>query len=231
MDSFVSYRLDGPVATIVMDDGKVNAVSPRMIRELNAAFDRAEADGAVVVLTGRSGVFSAGFDLPTLRSGGREAAVMVRSGFELAERMLSFPFPVVVACTGHAVAMGVFLVLSADYRVGVEGSYRITANEVAIGLTMPDAAIEIMRNRLTPSAFNRAVTLAEPFSAANAVETGFLDSVVPATALMETAYAVASAASTLDLAAHTASKLRARRATLAGIRAGLEAATAGLVPA
>jgi enoyl-CoA hydratase len=230
MDSIVSYRLDGPVATIVMDDGKVNAVSPRMIGELNSAFDRAEADGAVVVLTGRSGVFSAGFDLPTLRAGGPDAAVMVRSGFELAERMLSFPFPVVVACTGHAVAMGVFLVLSADYRVGVEGSYRITANEVAIGLTMPDAAIEIMRNRLTPSAFNRAVTLAEPFSPANAVETGFLDSVVPAADLMETAHAVASAASTLDLAAHAASKLRARRGTLAGLRAGLEAATAGLVP-
>jgi enoyl-CoA hydratase len=230
MDGIVSYRLDGPLATIVMDDGKVNAVSLRMIGELNSAFDRAEADGAVVVLAGRSGVFSAGFDLPTLRAGGPEAAAMVRSGFELAERMLSFPFPVVVACTGHAVAMGVFLVLSADYRVGLEGSYRITANEVAIGLTMPDAAIEIMRNRLTPSAFNRAVTLAEPFSPANAVETGFLDSVVPATALMETAQSVASAASTLDLAAHAASKLRARRGTLAGLRASLEAATAGLVP-
>jgi enoyl-CoA hydratase len=230
MDSIVSYHLDGRVATIVMDDGKVNAVSLRMIGELNSAFARAEADGAVVVLTGREGVFSAGFDLPTLRAGGSDAATMVRSGFELAERILSFPLPVVVACTGHAVAMGVFLVLSADYRVGVEGTYRIVANEVAIGLTMPDAAIEILRNRLTPSAFNRAVLLAEQFSPANAVENGFLDSVVPAAGLREAAHAVATAASTLDLAAHAASKLRARRETLAGIRAGLEAATAGLVP-
>jgi enoyl-CoA hydratase len=230
MDSIVSYLLDGSVATIVMDDGKVNVMSSRMIGEVNGALDRAEADRAVVVLTGRDGVFSAGFDLPTLQAGGTEAVAMVRSGFELAERILSFPYPVVVACTGHAVAMGVFLLLSGDYRVGVEGTYRIVANEVAIGIPLPDPAIEIMRARLTPSAFNRASVLAEPFSAGNAVAAGFLDSVVPATALAETANAVAAAASTVDLRAHAVTKLRARQATLAGIRAGIETAHAGLVP-
>lgn len=229
MDSIVSYRLDGPVATIVMDDGKVNAMSSRMIGEVNAALDRAQADRAVVVLTGRDGVFSAGFDLTTLRAGGDEAIAMVRAGFELAERVLSFPFPVVVACTGHAVAMGVFLVLSGDYRVGAEGTYRIVANEVAIGIPLPDPAIEIMRNRLTPSAFNRAGILAEPFSPANAVEAGFLDSVVPLDALSDTANAVAVAASTVDLEAHAETKRRLRRATLAGIRAALPSAHAGLV--
>jgi enoyl-CoA hydratase len=229
MDSIVSYRLDGSVATIVMDDGKVNAMSSRMIGEVNAALDKAQADRAVVVLTGRDGVFSAGFDLTTLRAGGVEAIAMVRSGFELAERVLSFPFPVVVACTGHAVAMGVFLVLSGDYRVGAEGTYRIVANEVAIGIPLPEPAIEIMRNRLTLSAFNRAGILAEPFSPANAVEAGFLDSVVPPHALSDTANAVAVAASTLDLEAHAETKRRVRRATLAGIRAGIESAHTGLV--
>jgi enoyl-CoA hydratase len=230
MDSIVSYRLDGPVATIVMDDGKVNAISPRMIGEVNAALDRAEADRAVVVLAGREGVFSAGFHLPTLRAGGSDAIVMVRSGFELAERLLSFPFPVVVACTGHAVAMGAFLLLSGDYRVGLEGTYRLVANEVAIGIPVPDPAIEILRNRLTPAAFNRAVTLAEPFSPQNAVAAGFLDTVVPAGELDPTVRAVATTASTLDMAAHVDTKLRARHGTLAGIRTGIEAATKGLVP-
>jgi len=230
MDSIVSYRLDGPVATIVMDDGKVNAMSGRMIGEVNAALDRAEADRAVVVLGGREGVFSAGFHLPTLQGGGADAISMVRGGFELAARILSYPYPVVVACTGHAVAMGVFLVLSGDYRVGAEGSYRIVANEVAIGLALPDSGIEIMRNRLTPSAFNRAVTLAEQFSPQNAVETGFLDAVVPAAELEKAVREVATGASKLDLAAHATSKLRARRDALARIRAGIEAATEGLVP-
>ena len=230
MDSIVSYRLDGPVATIGMDDGKVNAMSPRMLREVGAAFDRAETDRAVVVLTGREGVFSAGFDLPTLRAGGAESIGMVRAGFELAERILSFPFPVVVACTGHAVAMGVFLLLSGDYRVGVGGNFRLAANEVAIGLTMPYPAIEILRNRLTPSAFNRAVMLAEPFSPASAVETGFLDAVVTADELAATALTIATAASTLDMAAHAASKLRARAAMLAAMRTGTDAQYGIFVP-
>jgi len=230
MAELATYALEGRIATIAMDDGKVNAMSPRMLGEVGAAFDRAEADRAVVVLTGREGVFSAGFDLPTLRAGGAESIGMVRAGFELAERILSFPFPVVVACTGHAVAMGVFLALSGDYRVGVEGNFRLAANEVAIGLTMPYPAIEILRNRLTPSAFNRAVMLAEPFSPANAVEAGFLDAVVTADELAVTVRTIATAASTLDMAAHAASKLRARGAMLAAMRTGTDAQYSIFVP-
>src|SRR5688572_17455673 len=114
MDRLVTYRLEDAVATITMDDGKVNAMSPRMLDELNAVLDRAEADGAVVVLGGRERVFSAGFDLAVLGGGGSDAAAMVRAGFELAERVLAFPTPIVIACTGHTVAMGVFLLLSGD---------------------------------------------------------------------------------------------------------------------
>jgi enoyl-CoA hydratase len=227
MSSLVDYRLQDAVATITMDDGKVNAMSPRMLTDLNAALDRAETDRAVVVLAGRPGVFSAGFDLPVLRAGGFEAAVMVRAGFELSERVLSFPTPVVVMCTGHAVAMGVFLLLSGDYRVGAAGSYKITANEVAIGLTMPRAAVEILRQRLAPAYFNRAVTIAEPFSPDDAVGAGFLDRVVDAAALPGTARGVAMQLTGLDMVAHAASKLRARRDALAAIRAGIDADHAG----
>ena len=113
MGARVCYEVEDSVATITMDDGKVNAMSLAMVSELNAALDRAIADQAVVVLAGRDGVFSAGFDLPVLRAGGWEAIAMVRAGFELAERVLAFPMPVTVACTGHAVAMGVFLLFGA----------------------------------------------------------------------------------------------------------------------
>ncbi len=140
MSTLVTYHQAGATATIAMDDGKVNALSAQMFAELNAALDRAEAAGATVVLTGREGIFSAGFDLRVLRAGGPQAPALVRSGFELSARLLAFPAPVVVACTGHAIAMGVFLLLSGDFRLGAAGPYRITANEVAIGLTMPRAA-------------------------------------------------------------------------------------------
>ena len=155
MANLVSYRFESPVATITMDDGKVNVLSLDMLGQLGAALDRAQHEGAVVVLTGRVGVFSGGFDLAVLRAGGPDATAMLHAGFDLAERILSFPLPVVVACTGHAVAMGVFLLLSGDHRLGVDGPFRLTANEVAIGLTMPHAAVEICRQRLSPAAFNQ----------------------------------------------------------------------------
>jgi enoyl-CoA hydratase len=223
MGNRVTYRLADGIAEIAMDDGKANVISPGMIAELHAAFDRAEADGAVVVLSGRPGIFSGGFDLNVLRAGSDESIAMVRGGFELAERVLSFPLPVVIACTGHAVAMGVFLLLSGDYRIGAGGAYRITANEVAIGLTMPLAAVEILRQRLAPSYFNRAVMIAEPFWPETAVEAGFLDRVVEPGEVLAAARAIAESLRGLDMRAHAATKLRARQQTLQAIRAGIEA--------
>ncbi len=219
----VTYELEDSVARIAMDDGKVNALSPHMLTELGAALDRAEADGAGVVLAGREGIFSAGFDLTVLRAGGGDAAAMVRGGFELAARLLAFPAPVTIACTGHAIAMASFLLLSADYRVGAAGAFRINANEVALGITMPRAAIAICRERLNPGYFTRTVVLAEPFAPDAAVDAGFLDTVVEPAAVRGTAWDAAVALSKLDQRAHAATKLRSRAPTLDAIRAGIEA--------
>jgi enoyl-CoA hydratase len=219
----VSYQCDGTIATITIDDGKVNALSFAVLAELNAALSRAEQDDAVVILAGRDGVFSAGFELPVLRAGGPDALAMLRAGFELAARLLAFPRPVVITCTGHAVAMGVFLLLCGDYRVGAAGPYKITANEVAIGLTMPRAAVEICRQRLTPAHFNRAVVLAETFSPADAVAAGFLDRTVEASSVHEVARGVAAQAAALDRSAHAATKLRARAQALSAIRSAIDA--------
>jgi enoyl-CoA hydratase len=218
----LSYELNDSIATITLDDGKVNVLSPRMLSDVNGALDRAEADDAIVVLAGRPGVFSAGFDLKILRAGGDEALAMLRAGFELAARVLSFPKPVVVACSGHAIAMGVFLLLSGDYRVGAGGPYRITANEVAIGLTMPRTAVEICRQRLAPAHFNRATVIAEVYDPDTAVAAGFLDRVVGAAELASTARDVAGQLRTLDMDAHAATKLRARNKALAAIRTAID---------
>ena len=223
MGKLATYQPEDAFATVTMDDGKVNAMSPRMLGDVNAALDRAEADRAVVVLRGREGIFSAGFDLQLLRAGGSDAVSMVKAGFELAERLLSFPTPVVISCTGHAIAMGAFLLLSGDYRLGPAGPYRFTANEVALGITMPHAAVEILRQRLAPAAFIRAVALAETFSPENAVEAGFLDRVVTASDLDDAARTVATELSKLSIDAHAASKLRARDATLKALRVAIVA--------
>jgi len=221
-ESLVSYRLADGVATITMDDGKVNALSPAMFAALNEAMDKAEADGAVVLLQGRPGVFSAGFDLNVLRLGGPDARGMLRSGFELAGRLLGFPAPVVAACPGHAMAMGVFLLLSADLRIGAAGPFRISANEVAIGLTVPRSALVVCRQRLTPAALARATLLADVFSPDEAVAAGFLDRVVAPDELVEAAGAVARAiAAGLDRQAHAATKQRLRAAVLADLAAAI----------
>lgn len=223
MATLVTSHTEGSITTITMDDGKANVLSPTMLAEVDAALDGAAADRSVVVLAGREGMFSGGFDLGILRAGGDDAVGMLRGGFELAARLLSFPTPVVIACTGHAVAMGVFLLLSGDYRVGGSGSYKIVANEVAIGLTMPLAAVEICRQRLAPAQFNRAVLLSEQFTADDgAVEAGFLDRVVPDAEVLKEARSAADVMAMLDLDAHAASKLRARDQALTAIRAGID---------
>ena len=215
---FVQYALEDGIATISIDDGKRNALSPQVLREIYDAFDQAETDRATVVLTGREDVFSAGFDLKVMNRGGPAALRMLRAGYGLPARVLAYPYPVIAACNGHSMAMGVFLMLSADYIIGTRGDFRIAANEVAIGMTMPRVAAAMLRNRLTPSAFQRAVTLAEFFDVDSAHRAGFFDEVVEAGELLVRARAKAADFASLDAAAHKASKRLIRAALIRRIR-------------
>jgi len=221
MSDIVTYERIGGVGVITMNDGKANAVSLALQAGVNAALDKAEADNVPVVLTGKPGILSAGFDLKTLAASGQPAVDMLNGGLNLSLRLLSFPTPVVVACPGHAIAMGIFLMLSCDYRIGVRGAYKYAANEVAIGMTMPFSTIEILRHRVTPAALTRAVVLAEAFTPDNAVETGVLDLVVDEADLMSTAIATAESFNALNLTAHAHSKKRLRAEMLDAMRAGL----------
>jgi enoyl-CoA hydratase len=209
--ALLDYQLSDGIATIALDDGKVNALSLEMQAEIAAALDRADADGAAVVLTGRPGMFSAGFDLRTIAAGGPEMGAMVIGGFRLAQRILTYPRPVVVGCTGHAIAMGTFLLLTGDYRIGPDSdSYRWVANEVAIGMTMPRTPIELLRMRLTPAACDKAVVLSHRFGPADALSSGYFDELVPPDDVVATATEKARAACSLDARAHAQSKVRAR---------------------
>jgi enoyl-CoA hydratase len=217
----VDYEFEDGVATIRIDDGKRNALSPAVLRGIYAALDRAQADRAVVILTGREGTFSAGFDLKVMQRGGAEAIGMLRSGYALTARVMAYPYPIMTACNGHAFAMGVFLMLSTDYVIGSRGNFRISANEVAIGMTMPRVAAAVLKNRLSPAAFQRAVALAEVFSVDAAREAGLLDEVVDPAELRSTAYAHAKRFKALDREAHAVSKRRMRAAVRRRIRLSL----------
>ena len=214
----VQYKFRGNVATIRIDDGKRNALSPQLLREIYQALDRAESDSAIVILTGRESVFSAGFDLNVMKRGGINALRMLRAGYALTARVLAYPYPVIVACNGHSLAMGVFLMLSADYVIGSQGDFKIAANEVAIGMTMPRVAAAVLRSRLTPSAYQRAVTVAEYFDVESARDAGFFDELVAPGDLIARAEACADAFKELDPQAHKVSKRRIRAALIRKIR-------------
>ena len=136
--------------------------------------------------------------------------------------MLSHPRPVIVACSGHAVAKGAFILLSADYRVGAEGPFTIGLNEVQIGMTMHHVGIALARDRLRKSAFQRAVINAEMFDPQGAKEAGFLDRVVAPEALMSTATAMAQQLKKIDPKAHAGTKLKVRKALLDALDQAIE---------
>ncbi|WP_339488212.1 crotonase/enoyl-CoA hydratase family protein [Pseudomonas sp. EL_65y_Pfl2_R95] len=222
MSDLISYQLEDGIATLTLSNGKVNAVSPDVIVAFNAALDRAEQDKAVVIITGQPGILSGGYDLKVMTSGPQNAIDLVAAGSTLARRMLSFPYPIVVACPGHAVAKGAFILLSADYRLGTEGKFSIGLNEVQIGMTMHHVGIELARDRLRKSAFHRSVICGEMFDPQSAVDAGFLDKVVPAEQLMATAQAVAQQLKKINMTAHKNTKLKVRKALLETLDKAIE---------
>lgn len=222
MGEVVAIQIENNVATITIQNGKVNAISHQVIDEFNHALDQAEEQKAVVVITGKQGMLSGGYDLKVMKESMSKAMQLVEKGSTLSRRLLSFPFPVLVACPGHAVAKGAFLLLSADYRIGVDGDFKIGLNEVAIGMSMHDAGVEIARGRLAPVFFNRSVILAEMVTPKEAVSMGFLDKVVSESEFAQTVTYIAQAMTKLDMKAHYNTKLKARAELLAKLDAAIE---------
>ncbi|WP_417516753.1 crotonase/enoyl-CoA hydratase family protein [Marinobacter sp.] len=210
MTDFVSYTLNDGVATVVINNGKANALSHDVFTELNQALDRAEQDKAVVILTGQPGIFSGGYDLKEMQKGMKEAAALVAVGSKFTRRLAAFPLPVIGACSGHAIAKGAFIMLSVDYRVGIEGSFKLGLNEVAIGMTMHHAGIEIARHRLAPAHFYRSVINAEIYSPEGAVVAGYLDEVVAPDQLLIRANELAQGFRKLNMKAHAQTKVKTK---------------------
>lgn len=189
----VTCTIDGPVATIVVDDGKANALSHAVLGGIEAALDEVEAsDARAVVLIGREGKFSAGFDLSVMTSSMENARDLLARGARLGLRLYELPVPVVFGVTGHALAMGGILLCCADVRVGARGAFKIGLPEVRIGMPVPMFAVEVCRDRLSPRWYTRAVQLAESFGPEDAHAAGFLDEVVDPEQVSERAGEIAT---------------------------------------
>lgn len=175
----VTYTLEGDVAVIRVDDGKANALSHELIDAIRAGLDRATAEAKAVALIGREGKFCAGFDLTVMRGGVDAARGMLKAGAELGQAFYLSPIPVVMGCTGHALAMGAILLFCADVRIGAEGPYKIGMNEVAIGMPVPRFAVTLAADRLSKRHLGPATLLARVYDPASAIDAGYLDQTVP----------------------------------------------------
>lgn len=219
-----TVEIANDIALIRMDDGKANAINFEMVSALNAALDAAESNAKAIVLTGRDGRFSGGFDLNAFASLGADGVYkLLDAGAELLLRLYGGPLPVVAACTGHAIAMGVFILHACDTRIGTAGDYKIGANEAITGMNLPIFAMELARDRLNPSHLTRAMIQGYIYNPQSAVEAGYLDMLAPAEEVEAKALAVASQLAQLPAPAYAWNKKAIRKTTLDRIKASLGA--------
>jgi enoyl-CoA hydratase len=222
VSSILTYELDGDVAVLRLDDGKANAIGPDTVTAFDEALTRAEGEAGALLIVGREGKLSAGFDLSVMTSGVEAMRGLVQSGAELLVRLYASPLPTVTACSGHALAMGCLLLLATDTRIGAEGPFKIGLNEVAIGMGLPIFAVELARDRLAPPAFTAATIQGQVFDPEGALAAGYLDRLVPADQLEATARETAGALAGLRRGAVSHTKERARQRTIDHILATLE---------
>lgn len=217
-----SYELNDQIAVITLDDGKANAFNPSMSAAVDAHLDCAASEAEAVLLTGRPGIFSGGFDLKVIRGGDPQAASAMRlAGARLMMRLYGLPQPLVIAAPGHAIALGAFCLLTADYRVGANGDFRIGLNETSIGMSLPPFALMLAKERLSKRHLARAAIGATLFGPEEARDAGFLDEVVEADEVREAGLAAAKRLAELDGGAYAAVKDGLRGKSIEAVLAGL----------
>jgi len=217
----MDLRIDNDIAILTFDDGKANAVSHDFIDGMTAGLDSAEEEAKAVVVMGKPGMFSAGFDLKEIQKGQAEAVALVNRGAEMLYRLFGFPQPVIAGCSGHAVAAGAFTLLACDTRIGVAGDFKLGLNETAIGMTLPVFGHQLAQNRLSKRHLTAAVIQSQMYSPDEAVDAGFLDSVVNADELETACVAAAEQLMALPTATYGQMKRDTRQIPLAAIKDSL----------
>ena len=178
--------IENDISIITLDDGKANVFSPKMIQDVNDCLDQVPTQNGALIITGRDGMFSAGFDLKIISAGEMSAITeMTTNGFKLLSRIFSFPRPVLGACSGHGIALGTFLLCCCDYRIGVKGQFMIGANEMRTNMVIPTPILELIKFRVSNGHKYRAILGAEMYLIEDGIEAGLIDEVVEPENLME----------------------------------------------
>jgi enoyl-CoA hydratase len=208
----ISYDLQDDIALITLDDGKRNVITFDMLDQMNAVFDRADAEAKAVVVAGRPDVFCAGFDINIMTGEDKDARRRLsREGGKMTLRLFSFEKPLVAACTGHCFTIGLLWVLVCDTRIGEAGDFKLAMTETALGVPFGPWSLEPLKLRLNPAHFVQAVTQSRVYTPESAVDAGFLDAVVPAGKAIGAALEIAGDLADLPAKAYATNKILPRK--------------------
>ncbi|MBL1234553.1 MAG: crotonase/enoyl-CoA hydratase family protein, partial [Rhodobiaceae bacterium] len=219
----LKYELKEDVAYLTINDGKANALSFEMIEALTAAFDKAADEATTVVLRGEGRALSAGFDLSVMGQGVEAAQKLVLAGAHLMLKIYEHPQPVIMASPGHALAAGGILLFCGDHRIGTQGAFRIGLNETAIGMVLPEFAIELARVCLETRYHTAAIVGATLYDPTKAVDVGYLDVACASEEVDAAIDAQIAHYKTLNLKAYAGTKHKLRNAVATKIRDGFPA--------
>jgi enoyl-CoA hydratase/carnithine racemase len=193
----ILYEKSGHVATVTLNrPAKMNAYSEVMVHEILAALADARDDDATrsVIVTGAGRGFCSGgdvsrdFQYPSRYRGHRlESMLEMRENMhELVRFLHRFDKPVIAAINGPAVAGGLTLALSCDFRIAAE-SAKLGDTSLRFGL-LPDEGGAFLFPRFL--GLERALKMSlfsEVYTAREAAELGLVTEVVPDVELMATA--------------------------------------------
>jgi enoyl-CoA hydratase len=179
---------DAGVRLLTLDRPPANAIDEELLGDLGAALTAAKNDDSVraLILTGAGRFLSGGFDLVAPRRDDAAARRIAELYRDTHLALLELPKPTIAMVQGHAIAGGTVLALACDYRLGLDGDYKVGLNEVAIGASFPRVALEIVRLRLTHARAAELLLGAALYPASQAVRLGIVDELLPADKLEST---------------------------------------------
>jgi Delta3-Delta2-enoyl-CoA isomerase len=216
------------VAEIRMDRPPANALNRELVEKLLAALETVRMEGArAIVLTGRSGMFSGGLDVPELLAlDHRQIEAFWGLFFSLTRQLAASPVPVIAAISGHAPAGGAVLALQCDWRIGVTGKFKIGLNEVQVGLPVPGTVLVALEEVVGPRLARRMATRGELLSMDEALAVGLLDELVAPEQLLATALTRANALLALPPVAMNTTRLATKARLIEALSSSGDAAAA-----
>ncbi len=171
---------DAGLAMLLLSRPPTNAMTRQVYRELVAAADELgrRDDVAAVILFGGHEIFSAGDDMPELRTlTAPEADVAARVRREAVDAVAGIPKPTVAAITGYALGAGLTLALAADWRVSGD-NVKFGATEILAGLIPGGGGLARLTRAAGASRAKELVFSGRFFDAEEAMTLGLIDEMV-----------------------------------------------------